>query len=180
MRRIIIALTVVAAISTNLHAQGRFKAGLGINYVSNTYEQPHLYDYFAPSFNAHYTIVKASKFGLGIETATSLRLSGQSDEADYKTGFTSSLPVIASLNLPKISIYAGSGPAYVRQTIREYNVDERASGYYLNNLVGVGFKGKGLGDALSSEYNIRLSYLSRLSKPAFDGGMISFIVFLRG
>ena len=180
MRRLAIILTVALAASSTGFAQARFKAGLGINYVSNMYEQPHLYDYFAPSFNANYTFVKASKFGLAIETATSLRLSGQADQVDYKTGFTSSLPVIASIDLPKLSLYAGTGPAYVKQTTRDKNFEERASGYYLNNLAGVEFKGKGLGDAVYTEYNIRLSYLSSLNKPAYDGGMISFIVFLRG
>jgi hypothetical protein len=173
-------LLIGLIVSSPLLAQGRFKAGLGVSYISNTYTAPHLYDYFAPTGNLSYTFFKKAAFGLAVENATSLRWSGVESETNYKFGFTSSFPLLASLNLNKINFYAGSGPAYVKQVSKETSFNERESGYYLNTIVGVGLRRKSIFESsLSPEYNVRLSYLKSLSPSMPDGGMISFIVFFR-
>ena len=177
---LVIGLTAAGYTSS---AQERFKGGLGINYVSNTYKQAHLYDYFAYSANFSYTFLQASKFGLAIESATSLRVRDTEayEEANYKFGFTSSLPLVASLNLKKTSFYVGAGPAYVKQVSNTYQHNELASDYYINNIVGVGFKGRSfLGEVLDPEFSVRFSYLKSIKKTSYDGGMVSFIIFLRG
>jgi hypothetical protein len=181
MRKFFTAITFFTFIAGNqLIAQGRFKAGGGINYISNTYPQTHLYDYFAPSVNLSYSLLRKSVFGVAIENATSLRLSGVASDADYKSGFTTSFPLLASLTLPKINIHAGTGPAYVQQVSKSNSFNERQSGFFLHSIVGVGFGRKSIFNGIiSPEYNIRLSFLKNLSNPASDGGMISFIVFLK-
>ena len=91
--RFFIIVVLAFLVSSKLAAQGRLKGGLGVNYISNEYEQPHLYDYFGPSLNLSYTFFRKPLFGLAIENATSLRLSGVASDANYKSGFTTSFPL---------------------------------------------------------------------------------------
>lgn len=181
MKRTVFILVFTFLIIYNVSAQSRFKAGLGFNYISNTYDKPHLYDYFALSGNLSYSLIQSKRFELAIENATSLRLSGTPSDQVYKSGFTMSFPLLARLKLNNINFYTGTGPAYVRQTSRDISFNERESGYFLNTIIGTGFRRKQLlPGSIIPEYNIRLSYLKSISPSVPDGGIISFIVFLTG
>ena len=180
MYRIVLLAMVIIGSTTHLQAQEKFKFGLGVNYVSNTYEQEHLYDYMAPSLNLGYKLYSSKTWGLTLENATTFRSSGSSDERDYKLGFTTAFPLLAQLNLGKVGLTAGTGPAYVRQRSFDYSHNESASGYYLGHVFGAGFSGKPLlGSETPVQYQLRITYLKSISQPAYDGGLISFIVFLK-
>lgn len=163
--------------------KSRMKAGISLNYISNTFPDPHLYDYLGASGNFAYTITSLRKFDISIENTTSVRSKTPDNNEAYhmQTGFTTSLPVVASLQLLVVRLYAGTGPAYVRQTAETYAYYEKASGLFLNTLAGIRCTGKAIiPGVLYLEYNTRLSYMKSLDKSAYDGAMISFIFFLKG
>jgi hypothetical protein len=178
-RKLAILLLISIVLVKNISAQGKFKAGAGVSYISNTFEAPHLYDYFAPSVNLSYSLIQKQRFGLAVESATTIR--STTNEDGRQQGFTSSLPLVASINFNKKSLFVGSGPAYVKQTTATNRYYEKGSGYFLNTMAGASFSGKPIiANFLYPEYNIRISYLRSLQKPAFDGATISLIIFLRG
>lgn len=180
MFRILLLTVALAGCTTHLLAQERLKLGLGANYISNTYEKPHLYDYLAPSLHLGYKLYENERVGFALENATTFRSSGSSDYENHKFGFTSALQFLANLNVNRVAIIAGSGPAYVRQRSMDFDHNEGASGYYLAHVAGIGFKGKPfLGGEAPTRYQLRITYLKSISQPAYDGGMISFILYLK-
>lgn len=166
-------------IISNLSAQTKVKAGAGINYISNNFPEEHLNDYLAFSFNLSYTLFRHQDFSVAVESATSLR---KKEEYDQKSvGVTTSLPVTLQYQLKKALIYAGGGPAYLKQKEESYQYNQKVSGAYLNFTAGVGLASKPfLLGVIYPEYNIRFSFLKSFKENQENAGMISLILFLRG
>src|SRR3712207_3216330 len=116
---------------------------------------------------------------MALESATSFK-SDEEDAYNSKSGFTSSLPLMFQLDLKKINVYAGTGPAYFKQRVKAREYNELVSEYYLNSMVGAGIPVKQiLGDFIYLELNPRISYLKSFRGERLDAGMLSLAVFLR-
>lgn len=180
-KSILITIICVFTITATTFCQGRLKVGGGVSYVTNDFKQKeHLNNYFAPSANINYTFLRKAGFGLALESATTFKASATQNDEERSLGFTSSLPIIASYNLKKTGLYAGGGPAYIKQTEKTKLYNERVSDYFLNTIAGVSFKGPSiLGDLVYFEYNVRISYFKNLRNSTGDAGILSFIVFLK-
>jgi hypothetical protein len=172
-------LGVLVFTVSKLSAQTKVKAGVGINYISNNFPEEHLNDYLAFSFNLSYTLFRHQNFSVAVESATSLRKKEENDQTSV--GVTSLLPVTLQYQLKKTLIYAGSGPAYLKQKESSYQYNQKVSGAYLNFTAGVGLSSKPfLLDVIYPEYNIRFSFLKSFSGNQENAGMISLILYLRG
>jgi hypothetical protein len=166
-------------ISTAGYSQGKFKAGLGFNYISNNYHFEFLDSYFAKSLHLSYAAFQQERFSLSLESASLLK----AKEEDYArtTSFITSLPVNAQYEFRKIALHAGAGPAYLFQRVNYYQQKVQTSGASLHMLVGIAWKGEPIfADAVYPEFTIRINYLKSFKGYPYDAGMISFIIFLRG
>ena len=160
-------------------AQTKVKAGGGINYISNNFPEEQLNDYLAFSFHLSYTLFQHQDFSVAVESATSLKRKEDYDKTSV--GVITSLPVTLQYQLKNTLLYAGTGPAYLKQKETTYQYNEKVSGAYLNMMAGVGFSSKPfLLGVIYPEYNIRLSFLKSFRDDRENVGMISLILFLRG
>lgn len=160
-------------------AQTKLKAGAGINYVSNNFPEDQLNDYLAFSFNLSYTLLRRQNFSVAVESATSYKRKLENDKTSL--GLVTSVPLTLQYQLKRSLIYAGAGPAFLKQKEVSYQYHQSVSGPYLNVTAGVGFSSKNyiLG-VIYPEYNIRLSFLNSFRDNRENAGMISLILFLRG
>lgn len=178
-RQITITTILVILLNISSFSQGKFKAGLGYNIITNDFEQQRLEAYTAPSLHFSYTFLRKSKFSMALETATSFK-SDEEDVYNSKFGFTSSLPLMFQLDLRKINVYVGTGPAYFKQRVKAREYNELVSEYYINSMIGVGIPLKQiLGDFIYLELNPRITYLKSFKGERLDAGMLSLAVFLR-
>lgn len=160
-------------------AQTKLKAGAGINYVSNDFPEDQLNDYLAFSFNLSYTILRRQNFSVAVESATTYKRKEENDKTSL--GVVSSVPLTLQYQLNRSLIYAGAGPAFLRQKETSYQYNQSVSGPYLNVTAGVGLSAKtNILDVIYPEYNIRLSFLNSFRDNRENAGMISLILFLRG
>jgi hypothetical protein len=169
----------IAILQTQSLSQGKWKAGIGLNYISNNLDEEYLDSYLAPSFNLGYTFLRKSKFSMGVELDNALKL--KQDEISSRVGFTTSLPLMVNLDSKKLNYHLGAGPAYHIQHSKVYGTSYSISGAYVNYTGGIGIKGKPiLSGLLYPEYTLRISYFSSFKSRELDAGMLSFIIFLRG
>jgi hypothetical protein len=178
-KHFILFLFLTVFISTATYAQGKFKAGLGFNYVSNNYHFEFLDSYFAKSLHLSYAVFQKERFSLSLETANLLK----AKEEDYArtTSFITSLPVNAQYEFRKIALHAGAGPAYLYQRVRYAQRTVQISGASLHLLIGIAWKGEPIfADAVYPEFTIRINYLKDFKGYPYDAGMVSFIIFFRG
>ncbi len=154
---------------------GRLKAGIGFNYITNQFEAPHLYDYGAGSLHVSYAFARTKNLKLSLEANGSLRNKQNTEEKKF--GFTAQLPLIAQYDLSSWNIAAGAGPAYLKQTYKAFT-EERVSEYYAGFIIGAGFTGK-RSSFFRPEYNLRLTWLKHMQNEKLDAGVLSFIIFLK-
>lgn len=162
----------------NASAQGRFKGGLGYNFISNSFDDQNLGDYFAPSLHLSYALVRSTQFSFGVESGTALK-ARQTAERE-RIIFLSALPLIAQYDWRKVGLHAGTGPAYLVQKDITSQHNSSYSGFFLQSLAGISFKAKPIiGDLLYPEFQVRLSYLKNMKDKDQGMGALSVIAFLR-
>lgn len=165
-------------LAQNASAQGRFKGGLGYNFISNNFDDQNLSDYFAPSLHLSYALVRSPQFSFGVESGTALR-ARQTAERE-RIIFLSALPVVAQFDWRKIGLHAGAGPAYLVQKDKTSQHSSSYSGFSLQSLAGVSFKAKPIiENLLYPEFQVRLSFLKNLKDKDQGAGALSVIAFLR-
>ena len=180
MKKIYFLILGVFALSFNSYGQGRLKFGIGYNFIANNYELEELQPYLAFSGHLSYRLYSQKKFSLNIETNSSYRLK-YNDANDVKSGLVVGVPVTGHVQLNKITLYGGAGVAYLRQKTTIDNYAEKLSGYFVNYLTGVAWKGRAIiPEVLYPEYNIRISFYDDFRQTKHDAYAISLIVFLRG
>ena len=166
-------------IATSGFSQSKLKAGLGFNFISNNLDNEYLDSYFAQSLHLSYAFYRSERFSVAVESSSSLK----SAEGDYgrKTGFITALPVTGQYEFRKVALHAGAGPAYLYQRTNYFQEKYQASGSSLHIVTGIAWKGQPiLADVLYPEFTVRLNYFKSFRGAAYDAGMISFIVILRG
>ena len=169
-------LTVFFSAAT--YSQGKFKGGLGFNYVSNNYHLEFLESYFAKSLHLSYAVFQKDRFSLSMETASLLK----AKQEDYArtTSFITSLPVNAQYEFRKIALHAGAGPAYLNQRVSYSQRTVRMSGASVHLLIGVAWKGEPIfADVVYPEFTVRINYFKSFKGYPYDAGMISLVIFLR-
>lgn len=166
-------------LNSSVNAQSKFKAGLGLNFVSTYKDIPDMSDYVSTSVNFSYTFCRLNKFSLAFESSTSFKNKQKRDTT--KMGFITTLPLMAQYDFKKLLIYIGSGPAYLNIFRKDLHNKTSIEGLYYNFSAGAGFKLKPiLLDVLYPELNVRLSYLKSPNNSNNDAGLLSIILFLRG
>jgi hypothetical protein len=176
---LLITVAFSVMITSSTFSQGKFKAGVGFNFISNNLDNEYLDSYFAQSLHLSYAFYQEERFSMSVESSSSLK----STEGDYgrKTGFITSLPVTAQYAFRKIALHAGAGPAYLYQRTNYFQQKYQMSGSSLHLLTGIAWKGEPiLADLLYPEFTVRLNYFKSFRGNEYDAGMISFIIFLRG
>ena len=165
--------------NSSVNAQSKFKAGLGLNWVSTYKDIPDMSDYITTSVNLSYTFCRLNKFSIALENTTSFKNKQIRDTT--KMGFITALPAMLQYDFKKLLIYGGAGPAYLNIFRKDLHSKSSIEGLYYNFSVGTGFKLKPVFlDVLYPEVNVRLSYLKCPNNSNNDAGNLSFIVFLRG
>ena len=172
-------LTCVLFTTKITSAQGRFKPGIALHLITNNYEVENLQPYTAFGLHASYRFIQNGKLSFAVESGTSLKLKMTDDGRD-RVGFITTLPVLAEIDMKKVMLYIGTGPGYVYQKHKQFDVKEKASYAALSNTAGIAFKGRSFfNDVLYPEYNIRVAYLNSLDGSNRAAYMLSFVAFLR-
>lgn len=172
----LLLLAFVLATATLQAQEGRFKIGIGANYVTNNYDEAYLLDYGAISLNTSYALLQQPRFSVVWEQNILMRQ--KEHEGSRNTAFLASAPLTFRVQMRKTGIYAGMGPAYLSQKHEAYNIKQKVSGMQAMAVAGVAIRSRNFAEVFFTEYHIRASIHRSFSTNGYLTPQLSVLVQL--
>jgi hypothetical protein len=180
IKPVLFSFVLIAFCHLSSYAQGKWKLGVGMSYVTNDHEVDYVDTYLAPNFSVGYAFLRKSPLSVEVELFNSVKARQESD-FDSQFGWVSSLPVLVNLDTRRFNFHAGAGPAFLMHQSRWYNDTKTVTGGFVNYSAGIAFKGNPLlADVIYPAYTVRFSYFRSFKNRAMDAGSLSFILFFKG
>jgi len=153
-------------------AQGRFKLGVGGSLISNEGDKENFNTFVAPSLYLAYSIVRLQNFSVSVENMSSFRSTEDEFLRATRNGSATAFPITMEYRLSRLGVYAGAGPAYVKQRLvaEGGSTIDKVGGFYGDITGGLGLR---LKKSANAAINLRFHYLKSLSAKREDGGMLS-------
>ena len=134
----VLVILVLIAFCQSSFAQGKWKLGVGMSYVTNDHEVEYLDTYLAPNFSVGYAFVRKSSLSLEVELFNSVKARQESDFSS-QLGWVTSLPVLVNLDTRRLNFHAGAGPAFLMHQSRLYSDTKTVTGGFINYSFGFHF-----------------------------------------
>lgn len=168
----LLSFTIIFVCGTSeAAAQYRSVFGFGASLMSAGEENPDFTTFVAPTVYAAYAFLSAPNARASIEGFLSFR--SKEDGRVTRNGFNFSVPISFEYRLPKLSIYAGTGPSYHREALVYDDYKIKDAGYYFDINTGLGFGRKSTPESLQGAVNFRLHYLKSFKHQRLDGFVFS-------